>query len=107
MMMSIGQPTNNQLTQEEINARLKILADQQQATRNQVMNSYNNQGYQNAQWRAQASTATQRYLEDKEREAIQLMEREACAQLVADMAEELGCPNLLHGVCLAIKARRT
>jgi hypothetical protein len=33
-------------------------------------------------------------------------EREACAQLVINMAEELGCPNLLHGVAMAIKMRK-
>ena len=45
-------------------------------------------------------------LEEREREMVREAEREACAQLVIDMAEELGCPNLLHGVALAIKARR-
>jgi hypothetical protein len=47
----------------------------------------------------------QSYLEEKERQEIREHEREACVRIVMDMAEELNCPNLLHGVALAIKAR--
>jgi len=59
-----------------------------------------NANVQSSQW-----AIPQGLLEEKEREDIRYQEREACAQLVIDMAEELGCPNLLHGVALAIKAR--
>lgn len=58
------------------------------------------------QWATTASHVPRELLKEREREEIKMQEREACAQLVVDMAEELGCPNLLHGVALAIKSRR-
>lgn len=57
-----------------------------------------------AQWGNSTATARS-VLEDHEKREIRMQEREACFQLVMDMAEELNCPNLLHGVALAIKAR--
>lgn len=59
-----------------------------------------------SQWSTATNTsAPQRFLREQEEREIRMQEREACAQLVIDMAEELNCPNLLHGVALAIKAR--
>lgn len=74
------------------------------AASNAIYNPYQNTGSLYA-----SSTGynqmPQYYLEEKERQEIREHEREACVRIVMDMAEELNCPNLLHGVALAIKAR--
>lgn len=74
------------------------------AASNAIYNPYQNTGslYANGQGYNQMPRY---HLEEKERQEIREHEREACVRIVMDMAEELNCPNLLHGVALAIKAR--
>ena len=81
-----------------------MLQQAQNAAANAQYNPYQNTGSLYA-----SSTGynqmPQYYLEEKERQEIREHEREACVKIVMDMAEELNCPNLLHGVALALKAR--
>lgn len=101
---------NTKMTQAELDALIR--AQQSQLATNALNQAVNQQGQLfNPNYYDQWSTATntsmpQRYLREQEEREIRIQEREACAQLVIDMAEELNCPNLLHGVALAIKARR-
>ena len=100
------------MTQDELDALIR--AQQGQLATNALSQAVNQQGqlfnpnYYN-QWSTATNTqrypSTQRYLREQEEREIRMQEREACFQLVMDMAEELNCPNLLHGVALAIKAR--
>ena len=103
------------MTQDELDALIR--AQQAQLATNalsQATGVYSQQGQLgnpyygqlNANVTSSQWAIPQSILEEKEREDIRYQEREACAQLVIDMAEELNCPNLLHGVALAIKARR-
>ena len=73
------------------------------AAQNAAANPYRNIGI--GQWSSAGQQIPQHYLEERERQEIREHEREACVRIVMDMAEELNCPNLLHGVALAIKAR--
>lgn len=110
---------STKMTQDELDALIR--AQQGQLATNalnqaagvysqqgQLGNPYYGHGYGQLNTNVTSSqwAIPQGLLEEKEREDIRYQEREACAQLVIDMAEELGCPNLLHGVALAIKARR-
>ena len=105
------------MTQDEFN---EMLERQKQAYRgllNQAQQSAQMNAAQNAianpykslggfgQWASSSQQIPQTYLEERERQEIREHEREACVRIVMDMAEELNCPNLLHGVALAIKAR--
>ena len=79
-------------------------AAQMNAAQNAAANPYKSLGGF-GQWASSSQTIPQHYLEERERQEIREHEREACVRIVMDMAEELNCPNLLHGVALAIKAR--
>ena len=74
------------------------------AAQNAIANPYKSLGGF-GQWASASQQIPQYYLEERERQEIREHEREACVRIVMDMAEELNCPNLLHGVALAIKAR--
>ena len=74
------------------------------AAQNAAANPYKSLGVL-GQWPSASQQIPQHYLEERERQEIREHEREACVRIVMDMAEELNCPNLLHGVALAIKAR--
>ena len=76
----------------------------QNAAQNAAANPYKSLGGF-GQWASASQQIPQYYLEERERQEIREHEREACVRIVMDMAEELNCPNLLHGVALAIKAR--
>ena len=76
------------------------------AAQNAAANPYKSLGGLGlGQWSSSSHQTPQHYLEERERQEIREHEREACVRIVMDMAEELNCPNLLHGVALAIKAR--
>ena len=105
---------STKMTQDELDALIR--AQQSQLATNALSQAggagvYSQQGqlgspYYYGQWSTSTNTAMpQRYLREQEEREIRMQEREACFQLVMDMAEELNCPNLLHGVALAIKAR--
>ena len=79
-------------------------ASQMNAAQNAAANPYKSLGAL-GQWSSSSQQIPQHYLEERERQEIREHEREACVRIVMDMAEELNCPNLLHGVALAIKAR--
>ena len=101
---------STKMTQDELN---ELIEKQKQAYQGMVIQAqgYNSiaNPYQNTGSLYASSTGynqmPQYYLEEKERQEIREHEREACVRIVMDMAEELNCPNLLHGVALAIKAR--
>lgn len=81
-------------------------ASQMSAAQNAIANPYKSLGGLGiGQWSSSSQQIPQHYLEERERQEIREHEREACVRIVMDMAEELNCPNLLHGVALAIKAR--
>jgi len=75
------------------------------AASNAIYNPYQNSGSLYASSTGYNQQIPQSYLEERERQEIREHEREACVRIVMDMAEELNCPNLLHGVALALKAR--
>ena len=65
-------------------------------------------GVSNSSWGQGAYSSTSRY-NDNERRGIEhramLRERQATVDLIKEMAEEVGAPNLLHAIVLAITSR--